>query len=153
ATNELTELLNVLQNNQIPNDIKANLSNQLAQLLGERTGQDNSLVNLLSNLLPKVNVEQLSNQFVQHRETVLPQMQHLLTELPSEPSQFNQFNIAKAKITINQLPLPQAVKQVLLTLLNSDSSQFLNVVRSLAEPATFTGLQSFINNSSVQQQF
>lgn len=153
VTNEFTDLLNMLQNKHLPNDTHAKLSRQLTDMLSGSPNQTNRLVHLLTNHLSITDIEQVSNQLVNHRNTVLSHMQTLLNDLPTHSTQLTQFNIERAKIKVNQMPLSQDVKQVLLTLLESDRSQFLNAVRLLTDPAIFKELQSFVNQGSVQQQF
>src|SRR5699024_7084873 len=57
------------------------------------------------------------------------------------------------KVMINQMPLPDDVKQVLLSTLEGDRAQFLNLVRSLSLPASFEQLNAYVTTQSTQEQF
>lgn len=153
VSKEFTQLLNVLQQSQLSNDTQSALLAQLSQLLNENDQNANRLIQMLSQSLPNINIEQLLNEVVQQRESLFHNMQNLLNNLPDHSSQFTQYNVERAKVLINQMPISQDIKQSLITLLENDRSSFLNVIRSFANHLTFDEIQSFLNNGSIKQQF
>lgn len=153
TSNEFSSLLNALQTNQMGNNVQNQLIEQLLQMLNSNNNSSNQLVHQLSSFVNPVNVDDIINQLIQNRQSIISNAQQLLNILPNDPSQFTQYNVEQAKRIINQMQVPNDVKQMLLTMLNNNRAELLNVVRSLANNTAFTDLQSFISNNSVQQQF
>lgn len=163
VTNELTNLLNVLQNTTIKNETQTKLLNELSQLLQSNRGNQQSsqqppnLLNQLTTHFSNTEITRFATQLVEQRDQVITNMNNLLNNLPTHSANMTQFNVEHAKIMINQMPLTENVKQVLLTLLENDQPQFLNLARSLVNSHTFTEIQSYLNNqlnnTSIQTQF
>lgn len=156
ATNEFSDLLNTLQNSQshqINNDVHGKLIGKLSQMLETKSTEQNSLLNMLSQNAPKMNSDEIVNNLLQNKRSVMTNIQQLLSNLPQNITQFTTYNIERAKIAINQMPIPQEIKQMLTTMLTNNRAQFMNVIQSLAKESTFNQLQSSINSSTPQQQF
>lgn len=156
ATNEFSELFNMLQNsqnNQMSSDVHGKLLAQLSQMLETKPTEQNRLLNILSHNIPQMNSDELVNNLLQNKRSVMTNMHQLLNNLPQNITQFTTYNIERAKIAINQMPIPQEIKQMLMTMLTNNRDQFMDVVRSLATDSTFNQLQSSVNNHSPQQQF
>lgn len=152
-SSQFTSLMKVLQNSQGSSEANQQLLNQLLQLTNGKFATENSVVQLLQNYIYQGNIDSFLSQLLQNQSQIVEQMQRLLNLLPNDSSLLTPYNVERAKIIINQMQTSNDVKQLLLSMLQHDKSQFLNLVRSFSNPNTFGQLNSYLSNESIQQQF